>query len=139
MKRAILAALLLAAVGSQTGCCLLDKIFCCGYGCGPCGGCGEIGCGGGGCCYDEGYSCGDSCCGEGGYAGGGPGPGFAGGYAGGPGCANCGYHDHGPRQMANGPEYGFAQGPPSAGVTYPYYTNRGPRDFLAARPRSIGP
>lgn len=132
MKRFVLAALLLAAIGSQTGCCLLDRIFCCGYGCGPCGGCGGGGCGGG--CYDEGYSCGDSCCGDGGgyYEGGG-------GYGGGGGCSSCGYAAHGPQQMANGPEYGYAQGPPSAGVTYPYYTNRGPRDFLAARPRNIGP
>lgn len=30
-------------------------------------------------------------------------------------------------------------GPPSAAITYPYYTTRGPRDFLASNPRSIGP
>jgi hypothetical protein len=30
-------------------------------------------------------------------------------------------------------------GPPSAAVTYPYYTTRGPRDFLAKNPRGIGP
>lgn len=29
--------------------------------------------------------------------------------------------------------------PPSAQVTYPYYTNRGPRDFLDPNPRGIGP
>ena len=29
-------------------------------------------------------------------------------------------------------------GPPGGSVTYPYYTNRGPRDFLAAQPRGIG-
>ncbi len=29
--------------------------------------------------------------------------------------------------------------PPSGAVTYPYYTTRGPRDFLAKAPRSIGP
>jgi len=28
---------------------------------------------------------------------------------------------------------------PVAAVGYPYYTNRGPRDFLATNPRSIGP
>jgi len=33
----------------------------------------------------------------------------------------------------------MAGGPPSAAVTYPYYTLRGPRDFLAANPPSIGP
>ena len=32
-----------------------------------------------------------------------------------------------------------APGPPVGAVTYPYYTNRGPRDFLAANPPSIGP
>ncbi|MBN2022339.1 MAG: hypothetical protein JW809_06050 [Pirellulales bacterium] len=30
-------------------------------------------------------------------------------------------------------------GPASAAITYPYYTTRGPRDFLARNPRSIGP
>jgi hypothetical protein len=43
------------------------------------------------------------------------------------------------RSRNAGGEYEYAAGPPSAGVTYPYYTNRGPRDFLAKNPRSIGP
>lgn len=30
-------------------------------------------------------------------------------------------------------------GPPTGAVTYPYYTTRGPRDFLAKNPPSIGP
>ena len=30
-------------------------------------------------------------------------------------------------------------GPPTGAVTYPYYTVRGPRDFLAKNPGSIGP
>jgi hypothetical protein len=29
-------------------------------------------------------------------------------------------------------------GPPTATVAYPYYTTRGPRDFLAPNPPSIG-
>lgn len=29
--------------------------------------------------------------------------------------------------------------PPSGIVVYPYYTTRGPRDFLAKNPRGIGP
>ncbi len=33
----------------------------------------------------------------------------------------------------------FNPGPASGAVTYPYYTTRGPRDFLASNPRSIGP
>jgi hypothetical protein len=37
-----------------------------------------------------------------------------------------------------GGRYG-AGGPPTGAVTYPYYTTRGPRDFLARNPRSIGP
>lgn len=34
-------------------------------------------------------------------------------------------------------QYGPA-GPPTAGVAYPYYTTRGPRDFLLDNPPSIG-
>ncbi len=30
-------------------------------------------------------------------------------------------------------------GPPTGAITYPYYTTRGPRDFLADNPPSIGP
>ncbi|HQU41839.1 MAG: hypothetical protein B7Z73_09120 [Planctomycetia bacterium 21-64-5] len=30
-------------------------------------------------------------------------------------------------------------GPAAAQITYPYYTNRGPRDFLDPNPPSIGP
>lgn len=33
----------------------------------------------------------------------------------------------------------FTPGPPTGAITYPYYTHRGPRDFLAQNPRSIGP
>jgi hypothetical protein len=32
-----------------------------------------------------------------------------------------------------------AAGPATGAVTYPYYTTRGPRDFLAKNPPSIGP
>ena len=35
-------------------------------------------------------------------------------------------------------ETGMANGPASPHVGYPYYTNRGPRDFLVANPPSIG-
>jgi hypothetical protein len=38
------------------------------------------------------------------------------------------------------PEYpNFNQGPPTGQVAYPYYTTRGPRDFLQNNPPSIGP
>lgn len=33
----------------------------------------------------------------------------------------------------------FQPGPPAAQVAYPYYTHRGPRDFLLNNPPSIGP
>lgn len=36
-------------------------------------------------------------------------------------------------------EEAYAPGPPVGQVTYPYYTNRGPRDFLVDNPPSIGP
>jgi hypothetical protein len=46
----------------------------------------------------------------------------------GPGC--CASGDH---------RYNFAPGPPVGQTAYPYYTTRGPRDFLMANPPSIGP
>jgi hypothetical protein len=33
----------------------------------------------------------------------------------------------------------FQPGPPTGQVAYPYYTTRGPRDFLLSNPPSIGP
>ncbi|MGD0655420.1 MAG: hypothetical protein ABSA16_13845 [Thermoguttaceae bacterium] len=38
-----------------------------------------------------------------------------------------------------GEDEGFAPGPAAGAVAYPYYTTRGPRDFLARNPQSIGP
>jgi hypothetical protein len=35
--------------------------------------------------------------------------------------------------------YNFNPGPPVAQTAYPYYTVRGPRDFLQKCPPSIGP
>jgi len=43
-----------------------------------------------------------------------------------------------PRHMHMHREYVGPQGPPSAAVAYPYYTTRGPRDFLMDNPPSIG-
>ncbi len=42
------------------------------------------------------------------------------------------------RRCANGACGGVA-GPEAGAVTYPYYTLRGPRDFLMSNPPSIGP
>ena len=45
----------------------------------------------------------------------------------------CGHHAH--HALMGRPQYG---GLPSAQVGYPYYTIRGPRDFLVDNPPSIG-
>ena len=123
MKRAIFAALLMAVVGSSSGCCLLDRMFSCHNGlhqwdrtkydgCSSCGDGGMIG-------HDGGCrSCGLAA------------RRMGGGHMGGGGLAG--------RHMAGEPVAG-PPGPPTGAVTYPYYTTRGPRDFLAKNPRSIGP
>jgi len=45
------------------------------------------------------------------------------------------------KAMLAASDYGATQpaGPPTGAVAYPYYTTRGPRDFLAKCPPSIGP
>ena len=150
---AVLAALLLCAA---TGCHLGG-----GGGCGA-GGCGAIpGCDSGGGCFGGGCSSG-SCGGLAGLLGGG-GCGLLGGGGGGcqdpSGCVTpetlaldgygtrggingplaglVGNHHRGPQSHMGPP--GPADGPAVAQVTYPYYTTRGPRDYFAANPPSIGP
>lgn len=44
-----------------------------------------------------------------------------------------------PRACMTDAAYNFNPGPPSAQTAYPYYTTRGPRDFLNPNPPSIGP
>ena len=117
--------------------CVLDCQGCnCGDACGP-GGChgggcyGQMGactCGGQGrcgCCQKlrQMLACG-CCCGGTGQ------------------CACCQHL----RSMVAGPNfagtdstYNFNPGPSAAQVAYPYYTTRGPRDFLLDNPPSIGP
>jgi hypothetical protein len=50
------------------------------------------------------------------------------------------YHDrhHRGPQSHLGAMPGPAMGPPAPTVTYPYYTTRGPRDYFADNPPSIG-
>jgi hypothetical protein len=48
------------------------------------------------------------------------------------GCRLCGGRDRAVAEQA-------PSGPPTGTVAYPYYTTRGPRDFLAKNPPSIGP
>jgi hypothetical protein len=90
----------------------------CSEGCGPYGGgqydysaCNQ--CGGGGC----GLCGGTGCCGPTPYGANCPQP-----------CCASGDHT-----------YNFAPGPPVGQTAYPYYTTRGPRDFLLNNPPSIGP
>jgi hypothetical protein len=52
-------------------------------------------------------------------------------------CATC--QECGCRQRCFHCREAAAPGPPTAAITYPYYTVRGPRDFLARSPRSTGP
>ncbi|MGI9429658.1 MAG: hypothetical protein ACR2NM_13435 [Bythopirellula sp.] len=120
---------------------------CCGDCCDqPCCGCDDQCCGGS-CCADT--CCGDGCCGDGCC-----GSGCCGCDSGGAGnCSACGGNGCGLCQrmvgrIASGccphkggyPEaYNYNPSPPSGQVAYPYYTVRGPRDFLRNNPPSIGP
>ena len=114
MKRLMFAMLAVTALAASSGCCCLERWWCRPWGCGS-------GCGGG--CNGGGGWAGGDCC-DGGCNGGGGG-----------GCCNGGYAAR-PMRNSNG---AFDDGPPGGQVAYPYYTNRGPRDFLARNPQSIGP
>ena len=158
MKRAFFALVAVTLVVASTGCCGWKS---CGGGCGPLfGGCGGfLGCKPFGGC---GSACGSGCgCDTGSFKSDGPMAvpvpvpdqaaarhgrfrqvGYSGEGAGEvqhegvgdcdcqSGCSRC----RGGRQ-ARRP---FQPGPPTAQVTYPYYTTRGPRDYLERNPRSIG-
>src|SRR5262249_7682358 len=111
--------------GCPNGNCGCPNGNCAGGGYGP-GGCGPQGCGPGG--------CGAGGLGPGGYA-------QAGNY-------NCRYGCRSAcapipnlyaGQQAVDWQLGGPAGPPSAQVSYPYYTTRGPRDFFANHPPTIGP
>lgn len=111
MKRALLAGMLLVLVGSGSGCCLVDRMFHC-RGC-----CGTTGCNG-------------ACAGTADCAPAGCGP-FHGRGIG------CALFARGRRCDGACPDAGVPSGPPTAHVTYPYYTIRGPRDFLACDPGGL--
>ncbi|MEN1678004.1 MAG: hypothetical protein AAGJ46_00315 [Planctomycetota bacterium] len=140
--RLMLAAAAALMVASSVGCQSMKPG--CGAGCGTCPppscGCDDCGptcecgpsCGcGGECCGDAGCCGGGGCGGYGGCNGCGPfGGGGAFGAGGGPSCLPLGAGDS---------NYNFNAGPPVGAVAYPYYTTRGPRDFLAKNPMPIGP
>jgi hypothetical protein len=128
------------ALACATGCHL-------GHGAkGGCNGCGVTGCGPAGCGNEPG--CGLLGCGPGGGGPGGfdygttpeelkyDGYGSRGGQVGVLAGLH-GRHHRGP-QSHMGPYPGPADGPPAPTVTYPYYTTRGPRDFLLANPPPLG-
>ncbi len=102
---------------------------------------GRSGCAGGECGL-LGGGCSEGSCGTGDAASNGQGA-MAnyephGGHAGVLGELNGGRTHRGP-QSHLGPQPGPAVGPAAPTVTYPYYTTRGPRDFLNPNPPSIGP
>ena len=143
MKRATFALLALVCLAGSSGCCCMDRLFCwgcrgpCAYGNeGPSYG-GDCGCGGGGCSDCGGYSGGSGRSAGGGYAEerGGRMPAEAVAARRHPAQG----HPHAYQRRNSGGEYEFAAGPPTGATSYPYYTTRGPRDFLARNPRSIGP
>ena len=124
MKRALLA---LAAIGlfAATGCQSLN------HNCNTCDGVATHGGGAG----------------VGAGGGGGAGGHFAGGMHGGAGTNWAQAHPHHAGGADHIPYRGHHHhlqtmagpaGPPTASVAYPYYTTRGPRDFLLANPPSIG-
>ena len=116
MKRALMAVVVATIVSSSTGCCLIDRIFHCRGRCGPPMSCGPGFCADGhGGCADCRYHCND------GYGDG----------------KDCGLLARRKAARNAGPDYA-SMGPVGAQVAYPYYTNRGPRDFFAENPPSLG-
>ncbi len=161
MKRLALAALAAMVVSSSTGCCLIDRMFHCNTGCGGCstmcdgcaGGCGGCGgcssCDSGGCdqcggCAQMGghppvtYGQGSALCSRVGQRFVGDGGISSCDACGGHGCGACGgcgvcRKDRGCYQQEGDANENY----PGAYVGYPYYTLRGPRDFLACNPGGL--
>lgn len=162
MKTIFGSLLLLLAVAMTTGCCAKCGPGCHRWGCGvfnKCtGGCGDGGCAQGGCtqpgCAQPGCAngaCAGNCGADGGHAANGAGgpcighcPGCGAGlFAGCDRCGHCGLGcgllAHHCKQYTDIGAQAAPSGPPTGTVAYPYYTTRGPRDFFAANPPSIGP
>jgi hypothetical protein len=148
MNRSLALGIVAFVLAGSTGCSIIDRLFLLnadgpyghhahGHG-GPCG----PACRGG--------ACEDGGCPDGGCESGMCGPGGHGPCEDGTCHAGGGHHYGGlskhhlsaaERAALAASEYGAVTpaGPPSGTVAYPYYTTRGPRDFLAKRPPSIGP
>ena len=139
LQRSFASAVVAAVIGTSSGCSIIDRLFllnadgpyahqaqhvggrCRGGNCQP-GECEDGSCPTGACQECEGGVCH---------------PRHAGRYGG------LAKHHLSPAEKAAlaGSDYGAIgpAGPPTGAVAYPYYTTRGPRDFLAKCPPSIGP
>ena len=152
MKRACGLLILVAVVGMTSGCSIVDRLFLLNTD-GPYANQGMHG--GGGC---RGGACQDGACGPGGQCGPGAQCDSCGPEGCQVGCRDCAAghckrhvgrygglakHHLSPEEKAAlaASDYGATTpaGPPTGAVAYPYYTTRGPRDFLAKKPPSIGP
>ncbi len=129
--------LVVAVIGMSSGCSIIDRLFLANFDgpyahqAGHAGGRGQNGQCQDGACQDG--ACQDGACQECQGASCQPG-GKYGGLA---------KHHLTPQEKAALAASNYGQtgpaGPPTGGVAYPYYTTRGPRDFLAKNPPSIGP
>jgi len=129
MKRILLAAVAAVGLVGTTGCCHCNPFACFDglLGCGCTGGC-DGGCGVG--CDD---------CGGGAIGANGPMSDSAYASNGGAPCNGCGNGNGGFLSgLHKNAQPAFQGGPPTGQITYPYYTTRGPRDYLARNPQSIG-
>jgi hypothetical protein len=139
LQRSFASAVVAAVIGTSSGCSIIDRLFLLNAD-GPyahqaqhVGGRYNGGSGQPGECEDG--SCPTGACQE--CEGGVCHPRHAGRYGG------LAKHHLSPEEKAAlaGSDYGASgpAGPPTGAVAYPYYTTRGPRDFLAKNPPSIGP
>ena len=148
MRNTLLAALAAVALAGGTGCVGMHGMGCapqmpCGAACGDCTSCGSCDAGCTSCestwdGYCQGESCGLGACATGACTTCNDGCGPCGGlfaklhakHAGGL------FSLHHKKHRNHGCDDGLVNG--AGAVVYPYYTTRGPRDFLACEPRTIG-
>jgi hypothetical protein len=135
MKHGLGLALALLVLGGASGCSIIDRLFllnadgpyghhACRHGACQHGDCDDGACHDGACQSGGCQDCESGACHTGRYGG-------------------LAKHHLSPEERAalEASDYGATTpaGPPTGAVAYPYYTTRGPRDFLAKKPPSIGP
>ncbi len=141
MRRTVGCLLVLGLIVVSSGCCLLGKSSCAARGTGPTA-CADGQCTAASQCADAGQ-CADVSSGAEGSLASGPcdcSSCQAGAQArdGRPRCRLCGAIAQHGRERCSCVGGGLPAGPTYGAVTYPYYTVRGPRDFLLDNPPSIG-